>query len=699
MVVNGTPPGNPSIDDRPNPLKIAVVGAGIGGICVAIALRRQGHEVELYEQSRSASEIGAAVHLSPNANGILRRWGLLAETFGANNADGLVERRSTGEVIRDVDLTTPNKMWQHPWQLVHRVALHNKLKETATSKSEPGIPAVIRNANKAVSVDADAGVVTLEDGTSIAADVVIGADGVYSRMRRFAHGKQPRLFSSGKAAFRFLLQKKIALEDPLTAPLVEKDNVLTMWYGADRRVVMYPCNHNETLNLVCIHPDSESHATQSDAWDKQGSIEQVLRVFEDFDPALKQLISKVDESELKVWQLLDMEKLPSWTRTRLALLGDAAHPFTPHQGQGAGQAIEDAAALGTVLPKGTRPSDVPERLQLYEKIRYERAHVIQEYSRQAGRDWVNGKPQIDMMSYTAYNFGHDEIDNSSNLFKRWLRSKNPSLRWRMPLSFGPAAPPPPPPCASKRALVTASVKFKTSRTYLETLFPTDSFRFRSPATICTASISATTFGNVSCAGGEGDYNRCGLYIHGVEYARQDGSSVVGTYLAVSLGDVADPILSGPDELGMGRVHCHIDVTRKPDSYRLVTSWGGFQFLDLGVDSLVADDPDTGEAAGAVGGEEEDFDILTYRYVPAVGQPGKADVAYACVVPRARVPEVNSVQRSTDATIAFDAGDWETLPTLHHVASGLAGMPIYDIVGAKVVEGLGEPAVATCRRIE
>ncbi len=65
------------------------------------------------------------------------------------------------------------------------------------------------------------------------------------------------------------------------------------------------------------------------------------------------------------------------------------------QGQGAGQAIEDAAALGTVLPKGTHPSDVPERLQLYEKIRYERAHVIQEYSRQAGRDWVNGKPQID----------------------------------------------------------------------------------------------------------------------------------------------------------------------------------------------------------------------------------------------------------------------------------------------------------------
>jgi 2-polyprenyl-6-methoxyphenol hydroxylase-like FAD-dependent oxidoreductase len=67
------------------------------------------------------------------------------------------------------------------------------------------------------------------------------------------------------------------------------------------------------------------------AWNKQGSLEQVLKVYTDFDPALKRLISKVDEAELKVWQLLDMEKLPSWTKGKLALLGDAAHPFTPRK--------------------------------------------------------------------------------------------------------------------------------------------------------------------------------------------------------------------------------------------------------------------------------------------------------------------------------------------------------------------------------
>ncbi|KAI1356335.1 hypothetical protein F5Y01DRAFT_323784 [Xylaria sp. FL0043] len=700
MAGSGISPAYRSTHDYPRPLKVVIVGAGIGGLCAAIALRRQGHEVELYEQSRSASETGAAVHLAPNSNGILRRWGLFAETFGANTTDGFVERSFTGEVIRDVDLTTPNKMWQHPWQLVHRVALHNKLKETATSKAESGIPAVINTSKKAVEVDVDAGIVTLEDGTFATADVVIGADGVYSRMRRFVHGEQqaPRLHGSGKAAFRFLLQKSIAIEDPLTAPLVEKDNVLTMWYGADRRVVVYPCNNNETLNFVCIHPDSESHATQSDAWDKQGSVEQVLKVFKDFDPALKRLISKVDESELKVWQLLDMEKIP-WTRIRLALLGDAAHPFTPHQGQGAGQAIEDAAALGTVFPKGSNPSDVPERLQLYEKIRYERAHMIQEYSRQAGRDWIDGKPQIDMMAYTAYNFGHDEIDHSSKVFKRWLWYKYPNLHWKTPLSFS-VTPAPPPPGPSKHTFVTASVKFKTSRTYLETLFPIDSFRFRSPATICTASISATTFINTSCPGGKGggagEHGRCGLYIHDVEYTKKDGSSIVGTYLVVLLAD-ASGLDDEDEEFGMSKIRCQIDVANKPASYRLSASWRGVQFLEFRAESLETADPDTKHNDDSAA---EDAGILTYRYVPAVGQPGKADAAYACVVPRApRAPEIHSVQHSTDATIAFDAGDWQTLPTLHHVASGLAGMPIYDIVGAKVVEGSGVMEAGACRRIE
>lgn len=154
-------------------------------------------------------------------------------------------------------------------------------------------------------------------------------------------------------------------------------------------------------------------------WNKEADFDQFLKVYENFDPALLALAKKADRAGIKVWQLMDMEKLPTWTKGKLALLGDAAHPFTPRkytthvylrrgcsadvkqfvdQGQGAGQAIEDAATISVVLPRGTSPEAVSDRLKLYEKIRYDRAHQIQEYSRQAGKDWINGKPQIDSKS-------------------------------------------------------------------------------------------------------------------------------------------------------------------------------------------------------------------------------------------------------------------------------------------------------------
>jgi 2-polyprenyl-6-methoxyphenol hydroxylase-like FAD-dependent oxidoreductase len=134
----------------------------------------------------------------------------------------------------------------------------------------------------------------------------------------------------------------------------------------------------------------------------------MLAIYKDFDPSVHTIIEKAEDP--KVWKLLDMDQMPTFVHERLALLGDAAHPFLPHQGQGGGQAIEDAVALAALLPPGTSRQDIPERLQLYNECRYERAHKIQDFTRTAGKDAselaAEGK-KLDMMEYQKYNFGHD----------------------------------------------------------------------------------------------------------------------------------------------------------------------------------------------------------------------------------------------------------------------------------------------------
>jgi hypothetical protein len=309
-------------------------------------------------------------------------------------------------------------------------------------------------------------------------------------------------------------------------------------------------------------------------------------------------------------------------------------------------------------------------------------------------------------SYTNYNFGHDEIDYSTIIFKRWLWSKKPDIYWRMPTAFGPSPGPRqdslgrPHGGHHERTFVKASIMFKTSRTYLQSLLPTESFRFKSPATIAYASIYIVTLGSMSWLGG-GGYTHCGLYIHDVEYTKRDGATVYGTYLPVLFENLTDPIISGRDELGMNKVYCEIDIDRKTDSYHAQCSWRGTKFFDLELEDLKADPP---KIEGLPADAAKDYGVLTYKYIPATGKPGKADIEYACVIPHAEEAKVaqvtvQSVAWSHKPHMRFEAKDQDSLPTLHHISSVLAGMPVYEVIFAKVEEGLGVADVSSCRRIE
>ena len=598
--------------------------------------------------------------------------------------------------------------------------MHDVLKKTSTDPSGEGHPVELNLSSQVINVNPETATITLKDGAIVEGDVVIGADGVHSISRLKVPGGDVKVFGSGKSAFRFLISRKAALDDPTTKRFAERDGELIIWYGSDRRVVMYPTSHNSLLNFVCIHPESESEG--GDDWNTKANKSMLLKVYKDFHPDCVSLISKADAESLKVWKLLDMPVLPTWVNDRLALLGDAAHPFLPHQGQGAGCAIEDAAALSVVLEKDTPREEIPTRLKLYESIRYERANRIQEYSRLAGRD-LKEDVKMDskytlahsvcslltniVIEYTNYNFGHDAFHNATQKLREWKWKQTPQMYWRMPIVFGPMPGPRQNHAGVARraehsTFTTASIKFKTSRTVLQNLFPPGKrYRFKSPGTVAYCSFSQTTLNKMEWLGGSG-YHHIGLYIHGVEYEKADGEVISGTYMPILFESLTDPIVSGREELGMPKLYTAVDIYRGAESYRINTSWQGSHWGNFRLEGLKPI-TDLSSVTGKISGEDDDG-ILVYRYVPKVGRDnkGEAEAEYPVFVPYKEdmpQPQMQRVWQASKATFKIDALDWDCLPTLHHVVSRLQEIPVYEIVGAKVVEGVGVPDVGAARRIE
>lgn len=268
--------------------------------------------------------------------------------------------------------------------LVHRARFHEGLKAAAQGPG-PGIAAQLYTSSKVVDVDPYHATITLENGQVVVGDVVIAADGVHSPTRSKLRGSSNIYpFSSGKNAFRFLITREQALADPETRSVAEDLGTLDMWDSPDRRVVIYPCSDNELLNFVCIHPDTLTTIEKGSGWNQQVGKGALLEVFKDFNPQVIKLLEKVDPQTLKLWPLLDMGTLPTWVEGKLAIIGDAAHPFLPYRGSGGAMALEDAVSLSVMLADGIKHEDIPERLKLYEKARHQRATIIQQMTRDSG---------------------------------------------------------------------------------------------------------------------------------------------------------------------------------------------------------------------------------------------------------------------------------------------------------------------------
>jgi salicylate hydroxylase len=352
-------------------LRVAIIGGGIGGLSAALFLRRAGVEATVYEQADEFREVGAGIVLTPNAVRLLRRLGLT----DALTARG-VHLKTSFEMRRweDGSLLFANEMseqstdlYGEPSYVIHRADLHQMLHRTLPRHA-------LRGSRRCVGMDeADDGVhlrFTDDTGTryTAVADAVIGADGIHSVVRDFIAGSQPAVFL-GLCGYRCLIPVE-------AAPEMAARPVQTVWLGPGRHFVHYPVSAGRLVNIAAWVPAGD-WAVES--WTADGSVVELAEEFVGWDGRVQQLINAATET--RRWALYDREPLDGWTRGRVSLLGDAAHPMIPFMAQGANQAIEDAAVLALCV-RDAAVGDISAALALYEQIRRPRASRVQRLSRE-----------------------------------------------------------------------------------------------------------------------------------------------------------------------------------------------------------------------------------------------------------------------------------------------------------------------------
>lgn len=349
--------------------RISIVGGGIGGLSAALALQHFGFRVSVFEQARELREIGAGVTITPNAMHALNFLGVgarVAKEAGPTEAY-LIRHFQTGEVLKiRANGTDYFERFGANYHQVHRADLQATLAD-AVLRNDPNC-VFLDHRFETLTQDSGHVAATFTNGKTVESDVLIGCDGGASKVRASVFGDELVNYP-GQVAFRALLPMA-----KIPAGIVKMP--FAMFVGVNRVMLHYPLRHRTIMNVISV---AREPRWQEEGWTIPATIEEFAGLHSDFHPDALQLIRAISPGTLFKWGLRDREPLQQYSKGRVTMLGDAAHPMTPFLGQGACIAIEDAMVLGRAFAAA---STFEEAFGIYENTRKERANGVQLASRQ-----------------------------------------------------------------------------------------------------------------------------------------------------------------------------------------------------------------------------------------------------------------------------------------------------------------------------
>jgi salicylate hydroxylase len=366
-------------DDIMRDVKVTLIGAGIGGLTAALALQSRGFKVAVYEQAPQLAEVGAGLTLSPNATHALESvgLGLTLSRLASRPSRQAVLHYHTGEVLVDQERgDLPKKQYGADYYQIHRADLHNMLADAVRANDPEAIK--LSHAFVGLAQNNNAVDVTFANGVAVTADVVIGCDGIKSAVRDILWGKVAPRFT-GNIAWRGLvpverLPKNFKLNPPSAAAV-----------GVKHSMARYLIRNGTVLNYVAF---AEKAGWEVESWAVRSEVSELLSEFADWHESFRTFLAATPPELCFKWAIHDRDPLPQWTKGRVTLLGDAAHPMLPFLGMGAASGIEDAVVLARAFQAA---ASIDEALKRYEDARRERATFIQLASREAQKRLQGGK--------------------------------------------------------------------------------------------------------------------------------------------------------------------------------------------------------------------------------------------------------------------------------------------------------------------